>query len=65
MKIFILAEGLKDEFFLILSGRESSLLEIFWQSCVDFDLAHLAVHIIWRFVIQAFPTLSKEFYGGS
>ena len=44
MQIFILAEGLKIEFFLALSGRESSLVQTFCESCVHFDITHLSIH---------------------
>ena len=37
MQIFILAEGLKIEF-LALSGRESSLVHTFCESCVHLDI---------------------------
>ena len=37
--IFILAEGLKSA----LVGRGSSLVPSFCQSCLNFDLTHLAV----------------------
>ena len=37
--------------FLALSSRGSSFVVIFCKSCVDFDLTHLAIHMIQRFVI--------------
>ena len=56
---FNLAEVLKIEFFA-LSGRESSLVQTFCQSCVHLDLGNLAVHIFQRFVIQGCPTLNAS-----
>ena len=40
VEIFILAEGLKIEF-LALSGRESSLVQTFCESCVKLDITQL------------------------
>ena len=37
MQIFIVAEGLKIEFFFALSGGESSLVLSFCESCVHLD----------------------------
>ena len=51
VQIFISAEGLKIEFFLALSYRESSLVQTFCESCVCFDFTHSSVHMAWRFVI--------------
>ena len=56
VQIFILAEGLKIEF-LALSGRETSLVRTFCESCVHLDIAHPSVHMTRRFVIQGCPTL--------
>ena len=53
VQILILAEGLK----FALSGKGSSLVQHFCQSCVHFDLAHVAIHMVLRFVIQGCPTL--------
>ena len=39
------------------SGRRSSLVQLFCQSCVHFHLAHVAVHMVLRSVIQGCPTL--------
>ena len=52
----ILAEGLKIE----LSGRESSLVQTFCESCEQLDITHPFVHMTQRFVIQGCPTLIKE-----
>ena len=56
VQIFILAEGLKLRF-LALSGRESSLVQKFYESCVHLDITHPSVHMARRFVIQGCPTL--------
>ena len=42
--------------FLALSGRESSLVQTFCQSCVHLDITHSSVHMTQRFVIQGHPT---------
>ena len=55
LQTFILAEGLKVDF-LGISGRGSILVQIFCHSCVHFDFAHLAVHMLGRLVIQGCPT---------
>ena len=44
MQILILAEGLKIVFFGI-SGRESSLVQTFCESCVHLDITHPSVHM--------------------
>ena len=60
VQIFILAEGLKVEF--LLSGRRSSLVQSFCQSCVYFDFA---VQMIQRFVIQGHITMNGGDIGGA
>ena len=57
-KFFFLAEGLKIEFFGI-SGRESSLVQTFCESCKQLDITHPSIHMTQRFVIQGCPTLSS------
>ena len=42
--IFILAEGVKIDF-LVLLGRESSLLQTFCESSVHLDIAHPSIHM--------------------
>ena len=37
---------------MALSGRESSLVQIFCESCEQLDIIHPSVHMTWRFVIQ-------------
>ena len=59
VQIFILAEGLKIDFFLALSGRESSLVQTFCKSCAHLDITHPSVHMSRRFVIQSCPTLKQ------
>ena len=59
VQIFILAEGLKIEFFFSLSGEESSWVQTFCQSCVHFDFVHSSVHMTRQFVIQGCPTLKQ------
>ena len=44
--------------FLALSGRESSLVQTFCESCEQLDITHPSVHMTWRFVIQGCPTLN-------
>ena len=53
---FILAEGR----FLALSGRESSLVQTFCESCVHLDITHPSIHMTQRFVIQGCPTSRKQ-----
>ena len=60
MQFFILAEGQKIEF-LALSGRESSLVQTFCESCAHLDITHPSVYITQRFVIQSCPTLTGGF----
>ena len=60
VQIFILAEGLKIEFFFALSGRESSLVQTFCESCEQLDITHPCVHMTRRFVIQGCPTLNVK-----
>ena len=57
VQIFILAEGLKIEIFWALSGRESSLIQTFYESCAHLDITHRSVHMSQRFVIRGCPTL--------
>ena len=49
---YYLAEGLKKLSFLALSGRESSLVQTFCESCVHFDITHPSVHITRRSVLS-------------
>ena len=51
-----LAEGLKIGIFLALSGRESSLVQTFCESCEQLDITQPSVHMTQRFVIQGCPT---------
>ena len=44
--------------FLALSGRESSLVQTFCESCVHLDITHPSVYMTRRFVIQGCPTLN-------
>ena len=55
VQIFILAEELKIEF----SGRESSLVQTFCESCEQLEITHPSIHMTRRFVTQGCPTLSK------
>ena len=43
--------------FLALSGRESSLIQTFCESCLHLDITHPSVHMTQRFVTQGCPTL--------
>ena len=45
-------------FFLALSGRESSLVQPFCESCEQLDITLPSVHMTRRFVIQGCPTLT-------
>ena len=44
--------------FLALSGKESSLVQTFCQSCEQLDITYPSVHMTRRFVIQGCPTLT-------
>ena len=57
VQIFSLAEGLKIEGFLHHQVEEAVWYNFFCQSCVHFHLAHVAVHMVLRLVIQGCPTL--------
>ena len=66
VQIFILAERLKIEFFLALSGRESSLVQTFCESCEQLDITHPSVHmeicdsrLITSFVLSNDPPVGK------
>ena len=46
VQIFILAEGQKQKLeFLALSGRESSLVQTFCESCVHLDINYPFIHL--------------------
>ena len=45
--------------FLALSGRESSLVQTFCESCEQLDITHPSDHMTRRFVIQGCPTLTS------
>ena len=42
---------------MALSGRESSLVQTFCESCAHLDITHPSIHMIRRFVIQGYPTI--------
>ena len=44
-------------FFLALSGRETSLVQTFCESCQQLDITHPSVHMTRTFVIQGCSTL--------
>ena len=46
--------------FLALSGRESSLVQTFCESCLHLDITHPSVHMTRRVVIQGCPTLIEK-----
>ena len=52
-------ERLKIEF-RAFSSRRSSLTQIFVESCVDFEVAHLSVFMVWRLPYPEVPTLIGE-----
>ena len=41
-----------------VSSRRSSLTQPFVESCVDFEVAHLSVVMVWRLPYPEIPTLS-------
>ena len=43
--------------FLALSGRESSLVQTFCESCEQLNVTHPSTRMTRRFVIQGCPTL--------
>ena len=43
---------------MALSGRESSLVQTFCESCVHLDTTHPSVHMTQRFVIQGCPKVT-------
>ena len=58
MQIFILAEGLKIEFF-----RHYQVEKAVWcESCEQLDITHPSACMTWRFVIQGCPTLKSCSY---
>ena len=48
LQIFTLAERESTS-----SCSRSSLVQRFCKACVHFDIAYLAVDIVWRFIVQA------------
>ena len=56
LQIFILAEGIKI-IVLALSGRESSLVQTFCESCVYLDITLPSILMTQRFVIEGCLTL--------
>jgi len=46
--------------FRAFSSRRSSLTQIFVESCVDFEVAHLSVLMDWRLPYQEVPTLINQ-----
>ena len=42
---------------MALSGRESSLVQTFCESCEQLDITHPSIHMTRRFVIQGCPIL--------
>ena len=43
--------------FRAFSSRRSSLTQIFVESCVDFEVAHLSVLMVWRLPYPEIPTV--------
>ena len=43
--------------FRAFSGRRGSLTKILVESCVDFEVAHLSVFMVWRLSYPEVPTL--------
>ena len=41
-----------------LSGKESSLVQTFCESCEQLDITHPSVHMVRLFVVQGCPTLT-------
>ena len=48
--------GTKNWVFWALSGRESTLVQTFCETCVHLDITHSSVHMTRRFEIQGCPT---------
>ena len=45
--------------FRAFSSKRSSLTQIFVGSCVDFEVAHLSVFMVWRLPYPEVPTLKE------
>ena len=60
VQIFILAEGLKIEYFGSIRLKKNSLVQTFCESCEQLDITHPSVHMTRRFVIQGCPTLTDS-----
>ena len=59
VQIFSQLEGLKLSF-RPFSSRRSGLTQIFVESCVDFEVAHLSILMVWRLPYPKIcPTLIK------
>jgi len=41
-----------------MKSRKSSLTQTFVESCVDFEVAHLSVLMVWRLPYPEIPTLN-------
>ena len=65
VQIFILAEGLKFEFYYQVEGAVwcKVLWVFFCQSCVDVHLAPLAIHMKLEMCEQGCPTLLDACFG--
>jgi len=57
VQIFSYLEGLKIEIHGIFSNQGNSLTQFFVESCVDFEVAHLSVLMVWRLPYPEIPTL--------
>ena len=54
---FQLVRGPQKLSFRAFSSRRSSLTQIFVESCVDFEVAHLSVLVVWRLPYPEIPSL--------
>ena len=43
----------------LVSGRESSLVQTFSESCKQLDVTYPSIHMTRRFVIQGCPTMAS------
>jgi len=57
---FQLVRGPQKLSFRALSSRRSSLTQIFVESCVDFEVAHLSAFMVWRLPYPEVPTLNRS-----
>jgi len=59
---FQLVRGPQNWVFRAFSSRRSSLTQIFVESCVDFEVAHLSVLMVRRLPYPETPTVTRQLY---